>query len=87
MIEHRDGVSTILQAKVLAFRESRGWEVKQAFFTRQFQGASLRDPSFARRGLDTKVDGITGATLSVRALKKVAEVALILDQYVRAQTP
>lgn len=61
--------------KVLEFRESRGGEVRHPFFTRQFEGAGLRDD----RDLDRSIDGISGATLSVRALTKLARLALYLD--------
>ena len=66
----------IQQLKVLSFRESRGWEVKHDFFTRQFNNASLTDDL----KLSETVDGISGATLSVRALKKIARIALYLHQ-------
>lgn len=65
--------------KVLIFRESRGDEVRYPFFTQQFTGASLRSGA----QLDRTVDGISGATLSVRALKKLARLALFLDKAVR----
>lgn len=70
----------IERVKVLVFRESRGWEVRHAFFTDQFQEASLATDL----GLDRHIDGISGATLSVRALKKQARVALFLSQQVAA---
>ncbi len=69
----------IASLRVLAFRESRGWEVEQPFFTRQFTQAGLRKDN----RLDRNIDGITGATLSVRALKKLARMALLLDQNIR----
>lgn len=62
----------VLKMKVLAFRESRGWEVKESFFLEQFYQAHLK-PDLQ---LDRTVDGISGATLSVRALKKLARLAL-----------
>ena len=62
--------------KVLAFRESRGWEVKQEFFTEQFFQAGLNQ----HLKLDKDIDGISGATLSVRALKKIARLALLFDK-------
>ena len=62
--------------RVLEFRESRGWEVRHPFFTEQFQGIGLT----AERELDQPIDGISGATLSVRALKKLARLALYLHQ-------
>jgi len=61
--------------KVLVYRESRGWEVRYPFFTDQFKGARLD-----RTGdLDRHIDGISGATLSTRAMKKLAMLALYLD--------
>lgn len=70
--------SRIAQARVLIFRESRGWEVRHPFFTDQFSGAVL-DPHWA---LDKTIDGITGATLSVRAMTRMARLALYLAQQV-----
>ena len=64
---------------VLAFRESRGWEIRYPFFTEQFSGLTLADDGY----LSGPVDGITGATLSVRATEKVARLALWLDAQVR----
>jgi len=66
----------IEQIKVLEFRESRGWEVRQPFFTKQFVGAYLID----NNNLNQHIDGITGATLSVRALSKLARIALLLNK-------
>lgn len=65
----------IVELKVLAFRESRGDEVRHEFFTKQFNFAKLTDEN----KLSTHIDGITGATLSVRALTKVARLALWLN--------
>lgn len=67
--------------RVLVFRESRGWEVRHRFFTKQFDDASLRED----RQLDRHIDNISGATLSVNALTKVARLALHLHQQVTAQ--
>jgi len=72
-----DGAIEKLQ--VLAYRESHGWEVKQDFFTRQFIGAKLSK----KWRLDEDIDGISGATLSVRALKKLARLALYFDSIVQ----
>lgn len=69
----------IENVRVLEFRESRGWEVRYPFFTDQFDKASLD-----KNGrLDRKIDGITGATLSVSAVTRVARVALILNDDIR----
>ena len=72
----------IERIKVLVFRESRGWEVRYPFFTEQFVGAKLD----GNQRLDRSIDGISGATLSVRALKKLARVALLLHRQA-ADTP
>ena len=62
--------------RVLEFRESRGWEVRYPFFTDQFAGIGLTPD----QQLDRHIDGISGATLSVRALQKLARLALYLHQ-------
>jgi len=66
----------IEQLKVLIFRESRGWEIKYPFFTDQFKETQLK----ADFNLNKTIDGISGATLSVKALQKVARLALYLHQ-------
>lgn len=68
----------IESVKVLAFRESRGWEVRYPFFTDQFSDASLKENNL----LDRHIDGISGATLSVKAMKKMVRLALLLHQVV-----
>ncbi len=62
----------IVKVEVLAFRESRGGEVRYPFFTKQFDEAGLKDGLL----LDKNIDGVSGATLSVRAVKNVARLAL-----------
>ena len=69
----------IERVRVLEFRESRGAEVRMTFFTRQFAGLSLQP---AKLQLSGNIDGITGATLSVKAVKKTARFALFLHQLV-----
>jgi len=71
--------NTLRSIRVLEFRESRGWEVRHGFFTDQFSGARLT----GGQELDRSIDGISGATLSVRALEKLARLAL----YLHSQTP
>jgi hypothetical protein len=61
--------------KVLTFRESRGDEVRHDFYAKQFINAKLNENT----QLNQHIDGITGATMSVRATTKVARVALWLD--------
>ena len=65
--------------KVLVFRESRGWEVRHDFFTDQFKLAKLKDTG----QLDRDIDNVSGATLSVRAVSKLARIALLLDKKIQ----
>lgn len=65
----------ISRLKVLVYRESHGWEVKYPFFTNQFQGVALKENT----RLNRSIDGISGATLSVDALERLARLALYLD--------
>ncbi len=67
------------RVEVLAFRESRGWEIRYPFFTSQFSGLTLAPDGY----LSQQIDGITGATLSVRAVERVARLALWLDAQVQ----
>ena len=67
------------RVKVLVYRESRGWEVKSPAFTAQFFGAKLD----GGKKLDKQIDGISGATLSVRALSRLTRLALLFDQQIR----
>ena len=68
----------IASVDILEFRESRGWEVRYPFFTDQFVNARL-GPNDT---LDRHIDGITGATMSVDAVTRVAQVALLLHEHV-----
>lgn len=78
---------------VLIYRESRGGEIRYPFFTDQFKGIQLTDTNANRVSannthknkkkkykLNKRVDGITGATLSVNATKKITKVALFLHK-------
>ncbi|MDO8347739.1 MAG: FMN-binding protein [Rugosibacter sp.] len=73
----------ITRMRVLAYRESRGWEVQSPNFLRQFAGARLGN----EQQLDRSIDGISGATLSVRALTRVARLALLLHQEASKKAP
>ncbi len=74
----------IKQLRVLEFRESRGWEVKLPFFTEQFEQNTLApEPTYK---LTNKVDNISGATLSYRAVTKLARLALYLDSKIKPTT-
>lgn len=65
--------------RVLIYRESRGWEVKYPAFTDQFHGAQLEEDLT----LDRSIDGISGATLSVHALTRLARLALLLNRNIQ----
>ncbi len=67
--------------KVLIFRESRGWEIRNDFFTNQFDGAHLTP----KNKLNQPIDNITGATMSVNAMKKLSRMALYLHQQVTTE--
>ncbi len=68
----------IARLAILVYRESRGWEVEHPGFTGQFAGATLGEGG----RLDRPIDGISGATLSVRAVERLARVALRLAREV-----
>lgn len=70
----------IVQLKILVYREERGGEVHEEFFTRQFANAYLQNDSLSKQ-----IDGITGATLSVNAVTRVAELALMLHRTVQTK--
>jgi hypothetical protein len=72
----------IEKVKVLIFRESRGWEVKHDFFGHQFIGAKLTN----KNKLDSKIDNISGATLSVNAITDISRMALLLHNHVTKGT-
>jgi hypothetical protein len=72
----------IERIKTLIYRESRGSEVRYPFFTDQFKGAALTP----EKQLNKSIDGISGATLSVRALTKISRLALYLTQRIGASS-
>lgn len=67
--------------RVLVYRESRGSEVRYPSFLKQFKDAALT----SNDQLSRTIDGISGATLSVSALERLARVALYLDRLSRRQ--
>jgi hypothetical protein len=72
----------ILALRVMNFRESRGWEIRYPFFTQQFSQIRLNESG----SLNRRIDSISGATLSVNAATKSANLALILDEHTRRAT-
>ena len=77
-ISIRDG--KVERVQILIYRESHGWEVRYPFFTDQFQGMTLD----AERETSSRVDGISGATLSVRAIVRLVRLSLAYDQLVQS---
>lgn len=63
----------IVDLRILAFRESRGWEVRYPYFTQQFVSLRLTNDT----QLSGPIDGISGATLSVDAVTRAARAALL----------
>ena len=66
---------TIKNLRVMTYRENRGGEVATPAFTDQFMNAELED----NHKLDVNIDGISGATLSVQSLTRLARMALFLN--------
>ena len=67
---------SVKDVAVMAYRETRGGEVRYPAFTRQFKGKSLKN---AIQG-QGDIRNITGATLSVRAMATGVRKALALIQ-------
>ena len=72
----------ISQVEILEYREIRGDEVRHGYFTGQFIGLTLND----HEELSGPIDGISGATWSVRAVTNVGRFALFLSKQVSDQT-
>ncbi|MGB5486401.1 MAG: FMN-binding protein, partial [Lysobacterales bacterium] len=66
--------SYIKNLRVMTYRENRGGEVATPAFTDQFINAELEESN----KLDVRIDGISGATLSVQSLTRLASMALFL---------
>ena len=72
----------ISQVRIMTYRESRGGEVRYPAFLNQFQGASLQENTL----LNHNIDGISGATLSVNAMGRMARLALYYDALSRSES-
>lgn len=71
----------IVSIAVLTYREGHGMEVAEPEFTARFTGAGLAAPD----RLDRDIDGMTGATLSVKSMTRMARAALVLDAWLQQQ--
>ncbi len=72
--------NTITKFEVLVFRESRGYEIRYPAFAQQLNHMGL-EMAGEQLKLNQPVDNITGATLSVNAVKKMARFVLYLDAH------
>lgn len=70
--------SNVQLIRVLEYRESRGYEVHIPAFTEQFDQIGVDNNGL----LDKDIDGITGATMSVNAMKKIARLSILLHNTV-----
>jgi hypothetical protein len=66
----------VLDVAVMVFRESRGWEVKEKRFLRQFHNKRASDPI----QIDRDIINYSGATLSSKAIARGVKRALLLLQ-------
>lgn len=65
----------INRAQVLVYREQIGYEIKFPSFLTQFVSNKLNDKS----KLDRTISNISGATLSVNSMDRMARLALVLN--------
>lgn len=64
-------------ARVLIYRESRGEQIAEASWLKKISGARVSGGS-----LNRTIDNISGATLSVKMMERMAATALLLDTLV-----
>lgn len=72
----------VQNAKVLVYREIRGGEIVRKAFTHQFLNSKIN----SKHKLNVRIHGISGATLSVRAMTKIVRMALYLDQVIQKKS-
>ena len=65
----------INSAHVLIYREQHGYEIKYPSFLSQFNNLKINN----KFRLTGNIDNISGATLSVQSMDRMARTALILD--------
>ena len=66
----------VKSSHVLVYREQHGYEIKYPAFLLQFKETEM-DKTLK---LNTKIDNISGATLSVNSMKRMARTALLLSK-------
>jgi len=72
----------ITQVRVITYRESRGGEVRYPAYLKQYQGVELQADNYLNR----HIDGISGATLSVNAMNRMARLALYFDRMSKTES-
>ncbi|MCC3860384.1 FMN-binding protein [Pseudemcibacter aquimaris] len=72
----------ILDISVLVYRENRGYEVQARNHRVQYVGAVLKDSNT----LSNPINGISGSTLSVNSMKRMARIALLLHNDVTSDS-
>lgn len=72
----------IVAIDVITYRESHGGEIRSPRFLAQFTGSRA-----VAGGIDRSIDNISGATLSVRAARDVARLALFLHRQSLGRMP
>lgn len=78
-----DAEGLVTRVVLMVYRESRGEAVKRRRFLRQYEGKSLDDPI----RLNRDIDGVTGATVSVRGVNAGVRKALALLAAYRNRDP
>lgn len=64
----------IVDISVLTYRETRGHEIQNRVHRAQYYDAAITE----NNTLDKPINGISGSTLSVNSLKRMARIALLL---------
>ncbi|MDG1996258.1 MAG: FMN-binding protein [Emcibacteraceae bacterium] len=71
----------IVDITVMTYRETRGHEVQSRFHRVQYVGAAISNDN----QLTNPIDGISGSTLSVNSMKRMARMALLLHDDVTSE--
>ena len=66
----------IKSSHVIVYREAIGYEIKYPNFLIQLKDAEIKD----NMKLNSKIDNISGATLSVNSMRRMARTALLLNK-------
>ena len=75
-----DGSGTIILTEIIRYREAIGGEISNSGWLKQFKGYSSKQS----RDLDSQVDGISGATISVNSVTQGVEKLCLLFPHMKA---